>query len=93
MQVYHEEILQTCFEKLVEDLEPNPVMRYLYQKGIITEEDMDAIRSNDTRYKMNDALILQLNRKGPNAFKRFVEGLQKNQPFLADILLDEGKTV
>lgn len=81
MQVYHEEILQTCFEKLVEDLEPNPVMRYLYQKGIITEEDMDAIRSNDTRYKMNDALILQLNRKGPNAFKRFVEGLQKNQPF------------
>ena len=93
MQVYHEEILQTCFEKLVEDLEPNPVMRYLYQKGIITEEDMDAIRSNDTRYKINDALILQLNRKGPNAFKRFVEGLQKNQPFLADILLDEGKTV
>lgn len=93
MQVYHEEILQTCFEKLVEDLEPNPVMRYLYQKGIITEEDMDAIRSNDTRYKMNDALILQLKRKGPNAFKRFVEGLQKNQPFLADILLAEGKTV
>lgn len=93
MQVYHEEILQTCFEKLVEDLEPNPVMRYLYQKGIITEENMDAIRSNDTRYKMNDALILQLKRKGPNAFKRFVEGLQKNQPFLADILLAEGKTV
>ena len=93
MQVYHKEILQTCFEKLVEDLEPDPVMRYLYEKDIITEEDIDAIRSNDTRYQMNEALILQLKRRGPDAFKGLVEGMQKNQTYLADILLAEGKTV
>ena len=93
MQMYHEEILQTCFNKLLKDLEPDPVMRYLYEKGIITKDDMAAIRSNATRYEKNEALILQLDRKGPDAFKRFVEGLQKNQSFLANILLDEGKTV
>lgn len=93
MQVYHGEILQTCFVKLVEELEPDAVMRYLYEKGIITEDDMEDIRSNGTRCKMNEALILLLKRKGPNAFKRLVEGMQKNQAYLADILLDEGKTV
>lgn len=93
MQKYHKEILQMHFEKLVEDLEPNPVMRYLYGKSIISEEDMDAIRSNDTRYEKNEALLLQLKGKGPDAFKRLVEGLQKNQPSLADLLLKEGKSV
>ena len=93
MQMYHEGILQTRFKKLVKDLEPDQVMRYLYAKGIITEDDMDAIRSNATRCEKNEALILQLNRKGPDIFKRLVEGLPENQPFFADILLDEGKTV
>ena len=90
MQTYQKEIIRKHFERLVEDVEPDPVMRYLYENGIIKEEDMEAIRSKDTRYKMNDALLLQLMRKGPDAFKRLVEALQKNQPFLADILLDEG---
>ena len=90
MQKYQKEILRKHFDRLVEDVEPDPVMRYLYEKGIIKEEDMEAIRSKDTRRKMNDALLLQLTRKGPDAFKRLVEALQKNQPFLADILLDEG---
>ena len=90
MRKYHKEILRKHFGKLVEDVEPNPVMRYLYEKGIIKEEDMEAIQSRDTRYKMNEALLLQLKRKGPDAFKRLVEALQKNQPSLADILLDEG---
>lgn len=90
MQTYQKEIIRKHFERLVEDVEPDPVMRYLYENGIIKEEDMEAIRSKDTRNKMNDALLLQLMRKGPDAFKRLVEALQKNQPFLADILLDEG---
>lgn len=90
MQTYQKEILRKHFERLVEDVEPDPVMRYLYENGIIKEEDMEAIRSKDTRNKMNDALLLQLMRKGPDAFKRLVEALQKNQRFLADILLDEG---
>lgn len=89
MQNNHRQILRKHFGRLVEDVEPNPVLRYLYEKGIIKEEDMEAIRSRGTRKQMNEALLLQLKRKGPDAFKRLVEALQKNQPSLA-ILLDEG---
>lgn len=91
MQKYYRKIVQTHFVELVDDVEPNPVMRYLYGKGIISEEDMEHIRSKDTRKKMNEALLLQLKRRGPDAFKRFFEGLQKNQPSLADFLLEQGK--
>ena len=90
MRKYHKKILRKHFERLVEDIEPNPVMRYLYEKGIIKEEDMEAIQSKDTRNEMNVGLLLLLKRKGPDAFKRLVEALQKNQPSLAGILLDEG---
>ena len=92
MQKYHRKIIQTHFQELVEDLEPNPVMRYLYEKGIISEEDLKAIRSKDTREEMNEALLLQLRSKGPHASKRLFEGLQKYQPYLADFLLEEGKS-
>ena len=90
MQKYHKEILRKHFERLVDDIEPDPVMRYLYEKGIIKEEDMETIQSKDTRNKMNVALLLQLKRKGPDAFKRLVEALQKYQPSLAGILSDKG---
>ena len=90
MRKYHKKILRKPFERLVEDIEPNPVMRYLYEKGIIKEEDMEVIQSKDTRNKMNVGLLLLLKRKGPDAFKRLVEALQKYQPSLAGILLDEG---
>lgn len=90
MRKHHKEILRKHFERLVEDIEPNPVMRFLYEKGIIKEEDMEAIQSKDTRNEMNVALLLQLKRKGPDAFKRLVEALQKNQPSLAGILLHKG---
>ena len=90
MQKYRKEILRKHFERLVEDIEPNPVMRYLYEKCIFKEEDMEAIQSKDTRNKMNVALLLQLKRKSPDAFKRLVEALQKYQPSLAGILSDKG---
>ena len=93
MQKYHEKILQTHFEILVNDLEPMPVMRYLYQKDIISEDDMDAILSKYKKRQMNKALIFQLKRKGSDAFKRLVEGVQKSQSFLAEMLLREGKSV
>ena len=90
MQKYHREILRQHFGRLVEDVEPNPVLRYLYEKDIFKEEEMEAIQSKDTRNKMNEALLLQLKRKGPDAFERLFEALQQNQPVLAHILLDKG---
>ena len=93
MEDCHKEVIQTCFETLIEDLEPDAVMRYLYEKYIISDDDMDAIRSENTRRQKNTTLPLALKRKGPDAFKRLVEGLQRNQSFLAKILLQEGKSV
>lgn len=92
MQDCHKEVIQTCFETLIEDLEPDAVMRYLFEKYIISDDDMDAIRSENTRRQKNTTLLLALKRKGPDAFKRLVEGLQRNQSFLAKILLQEGKS-
>lgn len=93
MEDCHKEVIQTCFATLIEDLEPDAVMRYLYEKYIISDDDMDAIRSENTRRQKNTTLLLALKRKGPDAFKRLVEGLQRNQSFLAKILLQEGKSV
>lgn len=90
MQRYQKEIIRKHFERLVEDMEPNPVVRYLFEKGIISKEDMEAIRSKDTSNKQNEDLLLMLMRKGPDAFKRLIEALQKNKSPLADILLDGG---
>lgn len=93
MEDCHKKVIQTCFATLVEDLEPEPVMTYLYEKYIISDNDMDAIRSGNTRREKNRILLPKLKRKGPDAFRKFVEGLQKNQPFLAASLLQEGKSV
>lgn len=93
MEDCHKEVITTCFATLVEDLEPDVVMRYLYEKHIISDHDMDDLRSENTRREKNTTLLLKLKRKGPDAFKRLVEGLQKNQSFLAENLLLEGKSV
>lgn len=90
MQRYQKEIIRKHFGRLVEDMEPNPVVRYLFEKGIVSKEDMEVIRSKDTSDEQNDALLLILMRKGPDAFKRLIEALQRNKSSLADILLDEG---
>lgn len=92
MQEKYRKLIQTHFQELVEKIEANVMMRYLNEKGIISEEDMEAIRSKDTREKKNKALLLQLERKGPDAFERLFDGLQKNQASLADYLLEEGKS-
>ena len=92
MQKQHRKIIQTHFQILVEKVEPNAMMEYLHEKGIISVEDMEVIRSKDTSEKINETLLLQLERKGSDAFKRFFEGLQKNQPSLAEDLLKKGKS-
>lgn len=92
MQEKYRKIIQTHFQELVKKIEANVMMKYLYEKGIISEEDMEAIRSNDTPEKKNEALLLQLERKGPDAFERLFDGLRKNQASLADYLLEEGKS-
>ena len=91
MRECHEHILQKLIVELVKDLEPEPLLLHLYQKGIIDQDDMDEIRSKKIRKDVNEDLIFKLMRRGPEAFPNLVKGLQRKQPFLACSLLKEGK--
>ena len=90
MKEYHKLILQRLNEELVEDLDPEKLLRYLFHKEVIDVDDMDEIRSWRVRKDVSEALIHKLMRKGPEAFPELVEGLQQKQPFLACLLLKEG---
>ena len=91
MEKEHEEILQSHTVKLTDNLEPKPLVLYLYEKDIIDRRDREEILSKETRYDMSEALLFKLMRKGPEAFPELVKGLEENQPFLACILLEAVK--
>ena len=90
MKEYHKLILQRRILELVRDLDPRPLLLYLFQKEIIDADDKEEIRSKKVRKDMSEALIDTLINKGPEAFPELVEGLEKEQPFLACLLLKEG---
>ena len=90
MRECHKDILQRCIVELVKDLQPKPLLLYLYSKKEINEDDMTEIQSYDVRQTMSKELILKLMKKGPQAFSNLIDGLQNEQPFLACSLLQEG---
>ena len=90
MKEWHKLILQRLILELVKDLDPKPLLLYLYHKEIIDADDKEEIRSKKVRKDTSEALIDTLMNKGPEAFPELVEGLQKEQPFLACLLLKEG---
>ena len=91
MRECHKHILQKLIVELVKNLEPEPLLLYLYQKEIIDQDDMDEVRSKLIRKDVNEDLIFMLMKRGPEAFPNLVEGLQRKQPLLACSLLKEGK--
>ncbi|CAH3192778.1 unnamed protein product, partial [Porites evermanni] len=83
------DILQQFHMKLRADTDPQPVTNYLYQAKIIDEYALE-ILSLQTRRNKNKALLIKLRKvEDPNAFSGFVNGLEKEQPHLACILLKE----
>lgn len=85
------DILQQFHMKLRADTDPEPVTNYLYQAKIIDEYALEEILSMQTRRNKNKALLIKLRKvEDPNAFSEFVNGLEKEQPHLACILLKEG---
>ena len=92
MQKGQKKIIQKNFEVLLEDLDPNPLMNFLYQEDIITRDDIDEMDSIKPRKEKSKALLFTLQRRGPNAFLALVEGLIiKKKQWLAILLLKEGK--
>ncbi|KAM7439378.1 hypothetical protein ABFA07_011256 [Porites harrisoni] len=90
MQKGQKKIIQKNFEALLEDLDPNPLMNFLYQEDIITRDDIDEMDSIKPRKEKSKALLFTLQRRGPNAFLALVEGLIiKKKQWLATLLLKE----
>ena len=92
MEKYHENNIQKNYVKIVDDMKPKPMTRYLYQMKIIDKDDKEEIFSKTTSQDMNEALLSALKKGGPEAFPEFVKGLQERQPSLACMLLKEGKS-
>ncbi|XP_042326618.1 death domain-containing protein CRADD [Sceloporus undulatus] len=65
--------LELCAELLVDGL----VIQYLYQEGILTENDVQEIRAQLTHQRKTMMLLDILPARGPKAFETFLESLQE----------------
>ncbi|KAH0616744.1 hypothetical protein JD844_028113 [Phrynosoma platyrhinos] len=65
--------LELCAELLVDGL----VIQYLYQEGILTENDVQEIRAQLTNQRKTMMLLDILPARGPKAFETFLESLQE----------------
>ncbi|CAC5417748.1 CASP2 [Mytilus coruscus] len=84
--------LLQCRTKLVEDLDVQPVLDHLFEAGILTADQVERISGNDTSARKNRALIDILPRRGPTAFKCFLESLiNSDQSHLNAYLLSKNQ--
>ena len=81
MRECHKYILQKLIVELVKDLEPEPLLLYLYQKEIIYQDDMDEVRSKKIRKDVNEDLIFMLMRRGPELFQILLRDCKANNHF------------
>ena len=83
----HRATLRRHWSKLRDDLELKKLLPYLVD--VLDQEDEQEVKAGTTRRNMIDNLLEILPMKGPAAFDEFVKALQKIQPFLAALLLQE----
>ena len=87
----HRDILIKCRVALVKDLVPNDLFPHLVQERVLTSNDQERLEVITTRQERADRLLTTLPTKGPNAYKEFLNALEIHQPFLACVLLREGR--
>ncbi|XP_044179741.1 uncharacterized protein LOC122961199 [Acropora millepora] len=86
MEDTHRTILRDFRPNIIKDLEPNNILPDLGR--VLTAKDDEEIKAQSTRQGRCEKLLEILPRKGPNAFKVFVEALKKEAPHLADDLIE-----
>lgn len=69
--------LRENYVELVRNLNPEDICDYLYQEGILSEEDFDNILSIATRAQRMRCFLSILPKKGPDAFQRFLEAMNR----------------
>ena len=88
MEDKHRTILRHYRPNIGRDLEPNNILPNLVK--ILNGTDEKEINAQSTREKRCNKLFEILPRKGPDAFKEFVEALKKEAPHLASDLIEAG---
>ncbi|XP_067020543.1 uveal autoantigen with coiled-coil domains and ankyrin repeats-like isoform X4 [Acropora muricata] len=86
MEGKHRAILRHYRPNIVKDLEPNNIIPDL--GSVLTAKDDAEIKAQSTRQGRCEQLLDIIPRKGPNAFKVFVEALKEEAPHLASDLID-----
>ncbi|XP_015771940.1 PREDICTED: caspase-2-like [Acropora digitifera] len=86
MEDRHRTILRDHRPNIVRDLEPNNILPDL--RSVLTVKDEEEIKAQSTRQRRCEQLLEIIPRKGPNAFKVFVEALKEEAPHLASDLID-----
>lgn len=86
----HRSLLRRHTVSLRRDLEPKKILPYLVT--ILDPDDEQQIKNQPIREDQVDKLLDILPRRGPQAFRCFVEALESVQPHLGDLIReDEGK--
>ena len=88
MEERHRLILRRHKSILEKDLEPKDVLSKL--TTVLDQNDEGEIKVQSTRMERCDKLFDVLPRKGPKAFKEFVEALKNQSPHLASCLIEAG---
>ncbi|XP_022256373.1 caspase-2-like [Limulus polyphemus] len=84
----HRKILQSNFVKLSELISLNDVVPLLLEKHIFTEHMIEDILAENTDTDRKHKLMLDLPRRGPNAFQKFLDILLKTENYDAALILD-----
>ena len=71
---------------LCRDLDAKQVTQFLYSKDILSEKDKQEIDAKNTQRERSEELLDILPRRGPNAFKAFLEFIAENQNHLFKLL-------
>ena len=88
MEEKHRIILRYFWANIRRNLEPRNILPKLV--SVLIETDEEEIKVQSTRQERCDKLLEILPRKGPNAFKVFVEALKEEAPHLASDLSEAG---
>jgi len=91
MEDKHINILRRHHVVLVTDLEPKRLIAHLIQERVMTPDDQEGINKIATQRSQSEEFLRILRTRGPTAYQEFVKALEKNQSFLACILLRDGR--
>ncbi|XP_076315214.1 caspase-2-like isoform X2 [Tachypleus tridentatus] len=84
----HRKILQSNFVKLSELISLDEIVPLLLEERVFTEHMMEDILAENTDTDRKHKLMLDLPRRGPNAFKTFLDILLKTGNYDAAMILD-----